>query len=77
VSLIERHRSAEAFQFRGLVDDRGGVFYALRNRIERCFNRLKNARRVVTRYEKLAETFAGFVPHRPPPLASAILVTRW
>jgi len=35
--------------------------YALRNRIERCFNRLKNARRFATRYDKLAETFAGFV----------------
>jgi transposase len=35
--------------------------YALRNRIERCFNRLKNARRVATRYDKLSETFLGFV----------------
>lgn len=38
-----------------------GAVYALRNRIERCFNRLKNARRFATRYDKLAETFAGFV----------------
>jgi len=38
-----------------------GAIYALRNRIERCFNRLKNARRVATRYDKLAETFLGFV----------------
>ena len=38
-----------------------GAIYALRNRIERCFNRLKNSRRFATRYEKLAETFAGFV----------------
>ena len=37
------------------------AIYALRNRIERCFNRLKNARRFATRYEKLAETFAGIV----------------
>jgi transposase len=35
--------------------------YGLRNRIERCFNRLKNARRCATRYDKLAETFSGFV----------------
>lgn len=35
--------------------------YALRNRIERCFNRLKNSRRFATRYDKLAETFEGFV----------------
>ena len=38
-----------------------GAIYALRNRIERCFNRLKNSRRFATRYDKLAETFAGFV----------------
>lgn len=38
-----------------------GHIYALRNRIERCFNRLKNARRFATRYDKLAETFLGFV----------------
>jgi transposase len=37
------------------------AIYAFRNRIERCFNRLKNARRFATRYDKLAETFAGFV----------------
>lgn len=35
--------------------------YALRNRIERCFNRLKNARRVATRYDKTAESFLGFM----------------
>ena len=38
-----------------------GHIYALRNRIERTFNRLKNARRFATRYDKLAETFHGFV----------------
>ena len=37
------------------------AIYALRNRIERCFNRLKNARRVATRYDKLADTFHAFV----------------
>ncbi len=37
------------------------AIYTLRNRIERCFNRLKNARRVATRYDKLAETFSAFV----------------
>jgi len=35
--------------------------YALRNRIERFFNRLKNSRRVATRYDKLVESFASFV----------------
>jgi len=34
--------------------------YALRNRIERCINRLKNSRRVATRYDQTAESFLGF-----------------
>ncbi|MDF1855423.1 MAG: IS5/IS1182 family transposase, partial [Pseudooceanicola sp.] len=35
--------------------------YSLRNLVERCFNRLKNARRVATRYDKAAERFLGFI----------------
>jgi transposase len=35
--------------------------YALRNRIERFFNRAKNSRRVATRYDKLIESFAAFM----------------
>ncbi|WP_274424441.1 IS5 family transposase [Chelativorans sp. YIM 93263] len=35
--------------------------YALRNRIERFFNRLKQSRRIATRYDKLASSFLGFV----------------
>ena len=34
--------------------------YKLRNLVERCFNKLKNARRVATRYDKTAESFLGF-----------------
>ena len=37
------------------------AIYALRNRIERCFNHLKNARRVAIRYDKLVDTFLGFI----------------
>ncbi|WP_254885244.1 transposase [Salipiger sp. HF18] len=35
--------------------------YSLRNLVERCFNKLKNARRVATRYDKTAEFFLGFI----------------
>lgn len=35
--------------------------YALRNRIERCFNRLKHSRRMATRYDKTASSYLGFV----------------
>ena len=40
------------------IDD---YVYALRNRIERCFNKLKNWRRLATRYDKTAESYLGFV----------------
>ena len=35
--------------------------YKLRNRIERFFHRLKQYRRVATRYDKLAVRYLGFV----------------
>ena len=35
--------------------------YSLRNLVERCFNKLKNARRVATRYDKTAQSFLGFI----------------
>ena len=35
--------------------------YKHRNQVERFFNRLKQYRRVATRYEKTLENFAGFV----------------
>jgi transposase len=34
--------------------------YALRSRIERFINRLKNSRRVATRYDHTASSFLGF-----------------
>ena len=35
--------------------------YRDRNRVERMWCRLKDFRRIATRYDKLAETFMGFV----------------
>ena len=55
VAVVPARRSRK---IRETVD---GHIYALRNRIERCFNRLKNARRVATRYDKTAASFLGFV----------------
>jgi transposase len=37
------------------------TLYRLRNLVERCFNKLKNARRVATRYDKTAESSLGFI----------------
>jgi transposase len=36
------------------------ALYALRNRIERFINRLKNSRRVATRYDHTASSFLAF-----------------
>ncbi len=33
----------------------------IRNLVERCFNKLKNARRLATRYDKTAESFLPFI----------------
>jgi transposase len=35
--------------------------YRDRNRIERMFNRLKQSRRIATRYDKTAMSFLGFL----------------
>lgn len=35
--------------------------YRQRNRVERCFNRLKQYRRVATRYEKKAENYLNML----------------
>ena len=37
------------------------LLYRLRNRIERCFNKLKQFRRIATRYEKLAANFLAMI----------------
>jgi transposase len=37
------------------------AIYKERNRIERFFSRIKHCRRIATRYDKLAQTFMGFV----------------
>ncbi len=37
-----------------------GFIYTLRNQIERCFSRLKQNRRIATRYDKTANSYLGF-----------------
>ncbi|SOC20424.1 transposase [Rhodobacter maris] len=36
------------------------TIYTLRNMVERCFSKLKNSRRLATRYDKTADSFLGF-----------------
>ena len=37
------------------------AIYTLRNMVELCLNKLKNSRRLATRYDKTADSFLGFV----------------
>jgi transposase len=37
------------------------ILYRERNRIERCFNKLKHFRRIATRYDRRAAHFAAFL----------------
>lgn len=37
------------------------AIYTLRNMVERRFNKLKNSRRLATRYYKTADSFLGFI----------------
>jgi len=37
------------------------AIYVLRNMVERCFNKLKNARGLATRYDKPADNYLGFI----------------
>ena len=38
-----------------------GFIYALRNQIERCFNKFKCSRRLATRYDKTAASYLGII----------------
>jgi len=38
-----------------------GFIYALRNQVERCFNKLKCSRRLATRYDKTAASYFDFI----------------
>ena len=37
------------------------IIYKIRNRIERCFNKLKHFRRLATRYDRRAQYFLSFI----------------
>ena len=37
------------------------AIYAMRNMVERCFNKLKNARCLAARYDKTADIYIGFI----------------
>jgi transposase len=61
---MEANRTATVIPMRKnrkVTVDVDGHIYAMRNRIERCFNKLKNFRRLATRYDKSRESYLGFV----------------
>lgn len=46
---------------RKIVIPHDAAIYRLRNRFERCFNRLKHFRRFATRYDRRTIHFSGFI----------------
>jgi transposase len=56
---------------RKLLIPHDATLYKTRNRIERCFNKLKHFRRIATRYDRRAVHFLAFIH-----LASAMLCMR-
>jgi transposase len=52
--VIPHHRN------RRLQEPVDGWIYSLRNQIERCFCKLKQNRRIATRYDKTANSYLGF-----------------
>ena len=46
---------------RKIIIPHDAISYKQRNRIERCFNKLKHFRRFATRYDRRTIHFAGFV----------------
>jgi len=55
IAVIPSNRS------RKVIIPHDEVIYRMRNRIERCFNRLKHFRRFATRYDRRTIHFKGFV----------------
>ena len=57
------HDLVEGFAAHATIADKGydAELYKERNIIERFFNKLKQFRRVATRYDKRLENFMGFV----------------
>jgi transposase len=72
-NILANSRRFTASFIREAMERRGGIamdptkrnrliqIYALRNMVERCFNTLKNYRRLATRYDKTADSHLGFV----------------
>jgi transposase len=51
------------------------ITYALRNRVERCFNKLKCSRRFATRYDKTAASYLGFTHIRVSVVVKLVLAS--
>ena len=65
IRLYLRRRGIRYTIARKTNEHRGGKFdkslYRLRNLVERCINRLKQFRRIATRYEKMAENYLAML----------------
>ena len=58
-SMLLADRGYDADWIRALVNQQGA--YRARNLVERFFNKIKQCRRVATRYDKLAANYLAFI----------------
>jgi transposase len=61
VASIGAEAVIPSIRSRKILIPHDAVAYKLRNRIERCFNRLKHFRRFATRFDRRTVHFKGFV----------------
>ncbi len=62
-AIVDRHMAAiiPAKRSRKVHIPHDALAYKTRNRIERCFNKLKHYRRIATRYDRRAVHFLAFI----------------
>jgi transposase len=58
-SMLLADRGYDADWIRALVNQQGA--YRVRNLVERSFNKIKQCRRIATRYDKLAANYLAFI----------------
>ena len=71
IAAAGMHAVIPSTRSRKLQIPHDAILYKTRNRIERCFNKLKHFRRIATRYDRRALNFLAFIH-----LASAMLWMR-
>jgi transposase len=60
-SMLLADRGYDADWIRAFATERGPYLYRARNLVERFFNKIKQCRRIATRYDQLAANYLAFI----------------